>query len=265
LTSFLLVFGLTLRQLVSRRRSIVLVLLTLAPAGLGVIARYFGAPYPDTPFLGVVPNVFTGFLVQILCLFYGSSVVRDAIEDRTAVFILTTPTSRIAYVLGVYAALVVNVLVLLELGIIAAFLVWGAGLPGPFPGGVLFGPECRSLMGVVFLGALVYAALFMLIGMYTKHCAVIGVVYYMIFEVFLAFVPGPARTLAISAHLDALLNARFETRRLLSADIFDDPAPYEISSRVALIMLCVWFVLFMTTLITRARKHDFIELGDVSR
>jgi ABC-2 type transport system permease protein len=256
-----LVFALTLRQLVSRRRSLVLVLLALTPAALGVVARYFGAPYPDTPFLGVVPNVFTGFLVQILCLFYGASVVRDAIEDRTAVFILTTPTSRMAYVLGTWAALVVNVLVILELAIVAAFLVWGAGLPGPFPGGEVFGPECRSLMGVIAAGVLVYSSLFMLMGMYTRHCALLGVVYYMMFEVFLAFVPGPARRLAISAHLDELLHERFETRRLLSAAMFDERTPYEIGPGLATATLVAWFIVFMGTLLYRSRRHDFIDLS----
>src|SRR6188508_534693 len=134
----------TLRQLLSRRKSIVLLLIALFPAAIGVLARYFAAPYPDKLFLVMVPNLFNSFLVQILALFYGASVMRDGIEDRTATFILTTPTSRRAYVLGAYAALVVNLLLLLELAIITAFLTWGAGLPDDFPGGVVFGPECLS-------------------------------------------------------------------------------------------------------------------------
>jgi ABC-2 type transport system permease protein len=258
----LLVFLFTLRQLAARRRSIVLVFLTLVPSVLGVVARYFGAPYPDSPFLGIVPNLFTGFLVQVLCLFYGASIVRDAIEDRTAVFMLTTPTSRISYVAGVYAALVVHVFVILELGILAAFLVWGAGVPGSFEGGVPFGPECASLMAVTAAGVVVYAALFMFIGMYTRHCAVLGIVYYMVFDVFLAFVPGPARRLAISAHMDALLNERFETRRLISAEIFDEQIAHEISPTVAALTLVGWIVFLGAALAARARRHDFIDLGE---
>ena len=151
---FLLVFGMTLRQLVARRRSIILVVLALVPAGVGVIARFHAAPYADPPFLWLVPTMFTGFLVQVVCLFYGASVVRHAIEDRSAVFILTTPTSRVCYVAGAWAALVVNALVILELAVIAAFLVWGAGLAAPFPGGEVFGPECRSLMLAIAVGTL---------------------------------------------------------------------------------------------------------------
>jgi ABC-2 type transport system permease protein len=261
-TRFLLVFGMTLRQLVARRRSIVLVILALVPAGLGVIAREHAAPYPDTPFLDVVSNIFNGFLVQVLCLFYGASVIRDAIEDRSAVFTLTTPTSRPCYVLGAWAALVVNVLLILELAVVATFLVWGAGLPGPFPGGEPLGPECRSLMGSVAAGVLVYSALFMTIGMYTRHCAVIGVVFYMVFDVFLASVPGPARRLAISAHLDALLDERFRTRQLWSAEVFDELRPDRIPEGVAASILAIWLALVLVTLLARARRQDFMDLSE---
>lgn len=260
--NFLLVFAHTLRQLLSRRRSIVLVLLALMPAVLGIVARYFAAPDPRNAFLATVPNLFTGFLLQILSLFYGASVVRDAIEDRTAMFILTTPTSRISYLLGVYGALVAHLLLLLEFAIAVAFLTWGAGLPNGFTGGVFLGPECRSLMAVVALGVLIYAAMFMLLGVYTRHSAVLGVVYFMVFEVFLAFVPGPARRLAISAHLDALLNDNFLTRRVLSAEMFSKTVPYEISPQMASVTLAIWFAVFMTGLLLRGRRHDFMDVSE---
>jgi ABC-2 type transport system permease protein len=262
---FLLVFGMTLRQLLSRKKAIVLVLIALFPAALGIIARFFGAPYPDTPFLGTVPNLFNSFLVQILALFYGASVMRDGIEDRTATFILTTPTSRRAYVLGAYAALVVNLLVLLELAIITTFLTWGAGLPDDFPGGVVFGPECLSLMGVVAIGVAIYAAGFMLLGLYTKHSAVVGVVYYMMFEAFLGSVPGPARRLALSAHLDALLDSRFMTRRMIGASIFDHQVPLEIDVTMASVTLSIMLGLFLAALLLRASRHDFIDAGDAGK
>jgi ABC-2 type transport system permease protein len=257
-----LVFAHTLRQILSRRRSIVLVLVALMPAALGIVARHFAAPYPKTPFLTTVPILFTSFLLQILSLFYGASVVRDTIEDRTAMFMLTTPTSRTSFLLGVYAALVVNLLLILELAIATTFLTWGAGVPGEFPGGVLFGPECRSLMGVVAIGVLIYAAMFMLLGVWTRHSAVLGVVYFMVFEVFLGLVPGPARRLAISAHLDALLDERFETRRVLSAEMFHRPASYEITPTLASVTLTIWFVVFMTALLWRGRRHDFMDLSE---
>jgi ABC-2 type transport system permease protein len=262
---FLLVFAMTLRQLLSRKKSIVLVVIALFPAGLGVIARFFGAPYPNTPFLGTVPNLFNSFLVQILALFYGASVMRDGIEDRTTMFILTTPTSRRAYVLGAYAALVVNLLLLLELAVIAAFLTWGAGLPDRFSGGVVFGPECLSLMGAVAVGVAIYAAGFMLLGLYTRHSAVVGVVYYMVFEAFLGSVPGPARRLAISAHLDALLDERFITRRMIGAAVFDQQVPLEIDVTMAAVTLSIMLGLFLTALLARAARHDFIDLAEAGK
>jgi ABC-2 type transport system permease protein len=262
---FLLVFGMTLRQLLSRRKSIVLVLIALFPAAIGVLARYFAAPYPDPLFLVMVPNLFNSFLVQIMALFYGASVMRDAIEDRTAMFILTTPTSRIAYALGAYAALVAALLLLLELAVLAAFMTWGAGLPDVFSGGAVFGPECLSLMGAVAVGVLVYAAGFMLLGLYTRHAAVIGVVYYMVFEGFLGMVPGPARRLAISAHLDALLDERFETRRMVGAQMFEKAAPLEIDVMMASLTLAVLLGLFLTTLLARANRHDFMDLSETAK
>lgn len=265
MNGFLLVFAMTLRQLLSRKKAIILVVIALFPAGLGIIARYFAAPYPNSPFLSTVPNLFNSFLVQILALFYGASVIRDGIEDRTANFILTTPTSRKALVLGSYAALVVNLLLLLELAIVAAFLTWGAGLPDEFSGGAAFGPECLSLMGAVAVGVLIYAAGFMLLGLYTRHSAVVGILYYMVFEAFLGSVPGPARRLAISSHLDALLDCRFLTRRMLGAQVFNEQVPVEIDATMAWVTLTLLLGLFLTALLARASRHDFVDLAEAGK
>jgi ABC-2 type transport system permease protein len=263
--NFGLVFAHTLRQVLSRRRGIVLVLLVLMPSVVGILARKFGAPDPEEAFHTTVPNLFVGFLLQVLCLFYGASAVRDAVEDRTAAFVLTTPTSRTSFLLGVYAALVVNVLLLLEIGIVAVFLTWNAGLPQPIGQAAPFGPECTNLMGVVALGVPIYAALFMLLGLWTRHSAVIGVVYYMVFEFFLGFVPGPARRLAISAHLDALLDPSFVTRRVLSAEMFDKSVPFEISPPLASATLTIWFVVFATGLVFLGRRHDFVDVAEAGK
>lgn len=263
--SFGLVLAHTLRQQLSRRRGIVLVLLVLLPSAIGILARHFGAPDSKEAFHATVPNLFVGFLLQVLALFYGASVVRDSIEDRTAMFVLTTPTSRTSFLLGVYAALVVNILILIEAGVVSAFLTWSAGLPEPLPHAAPFGPECLSLMGVVAVGVPIYAALFMLLGLWTRHSAVLGVVYYVVFEVFLGFVPGPARRLAISAHLDALLDPSFVTRRVLSAEIFDKNVPFEIGRTLAVVTLATWFVVFLTGLLVLGRRHDFIDLAEAGK
>jgi ABC-type transport system involved in multi-copper enzyme maturation permease subunit len=234
------------------------------PAAFGVIARRFAAPYPDTPFHAVVPNLFTVFLVQILALFYGASAVRDAIEDGTAMFVLTTPTSRTGFLLGVWAALVVNVLLLLELGVVTAFLTWSAGVPGGLPGAALFGRECLSLMGVVAIGAAIYAALFMLLGLWTRHAAVAGVVYYIVFEAGIGWIPGSARRLAISAHLEALLDPGFVTRRMFAAELFNKTTS-EIPTTLAATALAVWFAVLLGGMLLRGRTHDFIDLAEAGK
>ena len=81
---------------------------------------------------------------------------------------------------------------------------------------------------------------------------------------FLGFVPGSARRLAISAHLDALLDPAFLTRRVLSTQ-FEATQSSEISPKMACVTLAIWFLVFTGGLLLMGRRHDFVDAADMAR
>jgi hypothetical protein len=255
--NLLLVAGFTAKQVVARRKTVLLVCLASAPAVIGLIVRRWSTPHENDPFLDTAPSFYLIFLCQILPLFFAGSLVRDAVEDRTAAFLLTTPTSRTAYVLGSFLGLLPPLCVIIALSVGTAFAAWRGGIDDWWrPDHEL--PLALNLAGVACVGAIVYAALFTWLGLVAKWPTVIGILYYGIVELFLGWMAGPPRRLAVSSYLDVFLAAPFRTRGEIvgeqpgAGDLPIDPA----SARVTLLVIFAAALLLMTV---SARRRDFVD------
>jgi ABC-2 type transport system permease protein len=256
MTNLLWVAMFTARSVVSRRKTVLLVALAAAPAAFGAIVRRFAPPGQADPFFESLPLLYVVFLCQILPLFFAGSLVRDAVEDRTAAFLLSTPTSRTAYVFGAWLGLLPPLCVMLCASAVAAFAAWRAGVePWWTPEGRLLLGE---LTGVACLGAVVYSALFTLLGLYVKWPTVVGIAYYGVVEALLGFLPGPPRRVALSSYLEALLDPPFRTRAALVAEAnpgLDAP----IAKSTAWIVLASALAAALLLMARGARRRDFVD------
>ena len=246
----------TARRIVSRRKTLVLALLAAAPPLFVIVVRRFAPPRALDPFFETIPLFYLVFLCQILPLFFAGSVVRDAVEDRTASFVLTTPSSRTAFVFGAWLGVVPPIVVMIATSAACTFAAWRAGT-GPIGGPedlVLFG----RLSATAAAGALVYSALFTLLGLVVKWPTVVGILYYGIFELFLGFIPGAPRRLALSSYLEALLEPPFRTRAQLIAE---GPAGIDvpITPGDARLVLAGVLLAASVALYFRSRTRDFTD------
>ena len=75
--------------------------------------------------------IYVRFLVPVLGVFYGTSLIADEIEDKTLTYLFTRPIQRAAVIIGKYLAyLVCTVLLLLPSVVIVFFLVVPLGEGG---------------------------------------------------------------------------------------------------------------------------------------
>ena len=139
------------------RRTIFLALVVGAPVVLGVIIRiltsagdrrrrcgWAARPIVSGPsiFGLFIWLLYLRFIVPVLGVFYGTSLIADEVEDKTITYLFTRPISRGAIVIGKYLAyLAATVLVVLPSVMVLYFLVvptgggsLAAALPGPAEG-----------------------------------------------------------------------------------------------------------------------------------
>ncbi len=210
------VFDLSLGQMLWSRRTIFLALVVSAPVILGVIIRILtsvgiggsvrlgGGPIVSGPsvFGLFIWLLFLRFIIPVLGVFYGISLVADEVEDKTITYLFTRPIARGAIVIGKYLAyLAATVLVVLPAVIVLYFLLvptGGGSLATAFP--VLL--KDLALLGI---GLAVYGALFAWVGSQFKYPLITGLVFAFGWEQGIMLVPGYLKRLTISYYIQGLV------------------------------------------------------------
>jgi ABC-2 type transport system permease protein len=188
------VAALTVRSLLGRKRTLVLLLLPVALLALCTLARVLAGldaeieRQLDGP---LAPDLLTAFgiaiLMPLLSLIAGTGAIGPEIDEGSIVYLLAKPLSRYS-------------IVLTKLTVAAAVVVLFGVLPIAVAGVVLTG-EVGSVTVSFTLGALAagvaYSAVFLLLAVVSRNAVVIGLVYALIWESLVGgLVPG-AQALSI--------------------------------------------------------------------
>ena len=206
------IFDLSLGELIWSRRTIFMALVVGAPVVLATVARIVqasgvaplrinGTRVEAISVFGMIIWVlFLRFIVPVLGVFYGTSLVADEVEDKTITYLFTRPLRRGAVLLGKYLAyLACTTLVVLPSVMIVYFML------------VPFGEVARSFtslltdLGLLALGIATYGALFTMVGAWLKRPLVVGLVYVFGWEQFAMLMPGYLRRFTVAYYLQALV------------------------------------------------------------
>jgi ABC-2 type transport system permease protein len=173
LTAF--IFGLTLRQIVGRKSTLLLAGLCLIPL---VVAAIFRLSDPDVnPERWTARVLLVGLVVTavlpLTTLLLGTSVIGDEIEDGTIVYLVTKPLARWQILLPkLAAAWVVSTALVLAATVSAGLLALGADTAGIVSG----------FAAAVLVGGLAYCAVFVLLSVATSRALIAGLVYVFVWE-----------------------------------------------------------------------------------
>jgi ABC-2 type transport system permease protein len=175
MTVFGTLVDITLRALLGRRRTLLLVLLAALPIGLAILAR-LGGGVPDVP--AALDALVVRIVLPLVALVLGTAALGSEIEDGTAVYILTKPISRLHIVVAKVA--VAGLLTALLVG--PSALITGLLMDGGADGRA----ATLAITPAVIIGSVVYAAAFVTVSAITSRALVVGLVYTVIWEGVLA-------------------------------------------------------------------------------
>ncbi len=207
------VFDLSIGEMLWSRRTVFMALVVGVPvviAGVLRILSAMGAP-PITVnnatlqgpvvFGILVWLLFIRFIVPVLGVFYGTSLVADEVEDKTITYLFSRPIPRGAVLVGKYFAYMVStVFVVLPSLVIVWLLVvpMGGSLGASFP-------DLLTDLGLLAMGLAAYGAVFALAGAVLKRPLLIGLVYVMGWEPVVMAIPGYLGRFTIAYWLQGLV------------------------------------------------------------
>jgi ABC-2 type transport system permease protein len=230
---------LTVRQLLAGRRGLAVLVLALLPVAVAALSALRDID-DAVPFL---LQLYDSFLIRIvlpiIALIFGTGAFGAEREDGTAVYLLTKPVARWRIAMTKLATAAV-----LTVGVVAAsaLLTGVVALGGVGGDRVVLG----FTVGAAY-GGVLYAWLFVALGLLVRRAIVAGVVYVMLWEAAAAGMFAGTRALSIRQY--ALSVADHLVR--LDPTIFSAPLPV----RTALIMGAV--VLAVACILTIRRLGSF--------
>ncbi|MFI6792829.1 ABC transporter permease [Nonomuraea sp. NPDC050383] len=201
------VAGITYRALLGRRRIVLLLLLPLALLALALLLRLAGSDDQRSAML-LMQNFAIGTMLPLLGLIAGTGVIAPEIDDGTIIHLMSKPISRPA---------IARTKFLVAASLLALF----ASVPTYVAAWLLVGNEDGIASGFAvgtLVAGIAYAAVFLLLGVVTRHAVTIGVVYALVWEGLVGgFVPG-ARKFSVQQWGQSIAD-QISTSPFLRADV----------------------------------------------
>lgn len=193
----------TARQILGRRRTILLALLAAIPVLLALLFRLAGPTSPRA-IEAFTQSVFVAMIVTLLlplvALVFGTAAFGTEIEDGTVVYLLAKPVRRRTVVLAKWLVAAVASLGLTVAATLLAGLIGLAGTPD--------GLETTIGYAVaVAAGAVIYAAVFVALSLVTGRALIAGLLYVLVWEGALADLFSGIRFLSIRQYILGIADA----------------------------------------------------------
>lgn len=180
------------------------VLIALLPVALAILVRIVFAGRSDevmSVFRDILMVYDLQFLIVILALFYGTSVVSEEVEGRTLPYLTTRPLSKAGIVLGKYAAFLGLTGGIVLASLAASYLIMNA----PRLGTLQAWTALLRYGAVLGLGLAAYMALFTFLGAVLKKSILIGLAFGFGWETVIQYFPGSTQRFSIVHYLKSLL------------------------------------------------------------
>lgn len=244
LIGMLPILTLTLLQFSSGRTIRIVAFFAFLPTLFGVIYIINSGGDPAGVFLSdIFRETIAPTLLPLATLMLATSAFGDEIEDRTMVYLVLKPVSRLRIVVEKYVAVVLMSVVALWAGWIVTWLLAARG------DALDSADVMASAAGAIVAGVAGYAAVFLLISLLIRRALVAGILYILLWESLLSrpdFLPG-AWIFSIRHYTQSIF------ARLLDApDMLDSPAA--LTSATSTIITTVIIALLLAT--ARLRRMD---------
>ena len=211
LASALRIFDLSIGEMLWSKRTIFMALIVAAPVCIALLVRtldLLGARIventnmPGPAIFGLMIWVFyLRFMVPVLGVFYGTSLIADEVDDKTITYLFTRPISRGAVLVGKFVAyLGCTVFVVLPSVVIVYLLI--VPMRGSLGGSFIDLVKDLVLLGI---GLAVYGAVFAYVGAQFNRPLLIGLIFIFGWEQAALAFPGYLKRMTVAYYLQALV------------------------------------------------------------
>jgi ABC-2 type transport system permease protein len=170
------VIWLTWRQLFARRRLFVALAVLVIPAIITLLVR-FNAAEGDLDAVGSLSTIYRdivlGVLLPLTALVFGTSAFGGEVDDGTLIYLMVKPVPRWHLTFSKYIVAFLATSAVIVASLVLGWLAMGNEVPFRIP----LAYSCGGMVG-----ALIYCAIFVTLGITSRRALAIGLLYIVAFE-----------------------------------------------------------------------------------
>lgn len=196
---FIEVARVTLRALLGRRRTVLMILLAAVPILVGLLVRANGGLGDPEDIGTTLDGLMVRIILPLVALVFGTAALGSELEDGTAVHLLTKPIGRSTIVLAKVA-----VAGTLTAALVVPSAVFAAVLMAQ-PGADLAGLAISLGLGVL-AGSYLYTSIFAALSIITSRGLILGLGYALIWEGLLAGLLPGTQVFSVREYVRGIVN-----------------------------------------------------------
>jgi ABC-2 type transport system permease protein len=266
LTSGLRIFDLSLGEMLWSRRTIFMLLVVGAPVLIAAFVRLLfalGAPILESgpprsgshsvrmsgpAIFGIIIWLYLTFIVPVLGVFYGTSLMADEVEDKTITYLFTRPIRRGAVLFGKYLAYLACTLFVVLPSVVLVYLLI-VPMQGTLGGSFI---DLVKDLALLSMGLALYGALFAFIGAKFNRPLLVGLIFIFGWEPATLAFPGYFKRFTIAYYVQGLVPHALPNNTALSAiqGIFRETPPLW-ASIAGIILIWVTFLVLAAWVVER--------------
>ena len=188
----------TKKLLLGKKVIITVLVAVFVAVVMGYIGHLSDDPLEDGT--NLMDTLILFFFMPVMAMIFGSSLIRDEIDDKSITHVATAPLDRafsyIGYYLPLGIAVSVSMTVISSVGMLAFFGQHGVGSDAL--------EIYLEFVALVVVGSFVYSSLFLAISVLFPKPVMVGLFYAFIWEGFIGSLPGAIQNASIKHYLRSI-------------------------------------------------------------
>jgi ABC-2 type transport system permease protein len=242
-----IIFASFFRSGLRATRTRVFILLSLIPVLLMFIVRMVDPSSAPDFFSKVMLSLYFQLLIPVLALFFGTTIVNEELDNKTLVYLTTSPVPRQAVILGKYLAAFLLLLLIVGSGFLLSFLAAAANRIGQ----AAAWEELGVFLGTSLLALFCYSALFTMLGTFMKKSILLGLFFVFGWESVVQYFPGVTQKFTIIHWIKSLLPVQAGQGGFLIFQLQPSPA----LESVLVLLIAGLIFLILAVLIFERREY----------
>jgi ABC-2 type transport system permease protein len=228
-------------------RTRVFMLLSLAPVLLMIIVRLVDAANAPDFFSRIMLSLYFQLLIPVLALFFGTTIVNEELDNKTLVYLTTSPVPRRAVILGKYLAAFLLLIMIVGIGFLLSFLAAAFNRLNQ----AAAWEELGVFLGASLLALFCYSTLFTMLGTFMKKSILLGLFFVFGWESVVQYFPGTTQKFTIIHWVKSLLPVQADQGGFLIFHLQPSPA----LESVAVLLVAGLLFLFLAVFIFQRREY----------